>query len=70
VLGDQPSYATFDLATGISRDSWRLTFYVENVTDELGEISRYSPCATSVCTSPNVVTLRPRSFGLSFGQRF
>jgi hypothetical protein len=42
----------------------------ENVTDKLGEISRFSPCATSVCTSPNVVTLRPRSFGLNFGQRF
>jgi len=48
LLGNQPAYATVDLTTGVSHGNWTAEFYIENVTDELGEISRYSPCATSV----------------------
>ena len=70
LLGRQPAYGTGDLSTGLSHGNWTAEFYIENVTDELGEVSRYSPCATSVCTSPNVVTVRPRTFGLQFGQKF
>ena len=70
LLGNQPAFATFDFALGLSRGSWTAEFFVENVTDKLGEISRYSPCATAVCTSPNIVAVRPRTYSLRFGQRF
>jgi outer membrane receptor protein involved in Fe transport len=70
LLGRQPAYATADLSAGIARGNWMAELYIENVTDELGEVSRYSPCATAVCTSANVVTVRPRTFGLQFGQKF
>jgi len=70
IIGTQPSYTTGDLAFGVGRGNWTAELFVENVTDELGEVTRYPPCAASVCTAPLVVTIRPLTFGLKFGQRF
>ncbi len=70
LLGRQPAYTTLDLGFGLARGNWTADLRVENATDELGELSRYAPCAPSVCSSPNVVTVRPRTFELRFGQRF
>jgi outer membrane receptor protein involved in Fe transport len=70
VIGKQPSFTTADLSFGVARDSWTLGIYVENVTDELGQVTRYTGCSPSVCFSPLVLTVRPRTYGLTFGQRF
>ena len=70
LLGRQPAYTTVDLSFGVAHGNWTADLLVENATDELGELSRYAPCAPSVCTSSNVVTVRPRTFGLRFGQKF
>ena len=70
VTGEQPAYTTADLTFGLAGSSWTAELYVENVTDELGQSTRYTPCSASICTSPIVITVRPRTFGLKFGQRF
>ena len=70
VTGKQPAYTTADLTFGLAGSSWTAELYVENVTDELGQSTRYTPCSASICTSPIVITVRPRTFGLKFGQRF
>ena len=70
LLGRQPAYTTVDLSFGVAHGNWTADLLVENATDELGELSRYAPCAPSVCTSSNVVTVRPRTFALRFGQKF
>jgi hypothetical protein len=70
IIGTQPSYTTGDLAFGVGRSNWTAELFVENVTDELGEVTRYARCATDKCPVPFVVTIRPLTFGLKFGQRF
>jgi outer membrane receptor protein involved in Fe transport len=70
IIGTQPSYTTGDLSFGLGRGNWTAELFVENVTDELGQVTRYPPCDAATCTSPLVVTIRPLTFGLKFGQRF
>jgi outer membrane receptor protein involved in Fe transport len=70
IIGKQPAYTTADLSFGLASGNWTAELFVENVTDELGEATRYTPCSPSICASALVVTVRPRTFGLKFGQRF
>jgi outer membrane receptor protein involved in Fe transport len=70
VIGKQPSYTTADLSFGLASGNWTAELFVENVTDELGQVTRYTACSPSICASPLIVTVRPRTFGLKFGQRF
>ena len=70
IIGTQPSYTTADLSFGLGRGNWTAELFIENVTDELGQVTRYPPCSASICTAPLVVTVRPLTFGLKFGQRF
>ncbi len=70
IIGKQPAFTTGDLAFGFGSGNWTAELFVENVTDELGQVTRYPPCAASICPAPLVVTVRPRTFGLKFGQRF
>ena len=70
LIGTQPSYTTADLSFGLASGNWAAELYVENVLDELGEATRYTKCTPSVCTSPIVIIVQPRTFGLKFRQRF
>ena len=70
VLGMQPGYASFDFSTGVQRGNWTAEFFIENLTDKRGEQIRYTSCAPETCSLINVIPIRPRLVGLSFGQRF
>ncbi|MBS0394865.1 MAG: TonB-dependent receptor [Proteobacteria bacterium] len=70
VLGMQPAYATFDFTTGVAKDNWTFDFFIENLTDKRGESIRYASCAPSTCNLINVIPIRPRLVGISFGQKF
>jgi len=70
VLGMQPGYASFDFSTGVQRGNWTAEFFIENLTDKRGEQIRYTTCAPETCSLINVIPIRPRLVGLSFGQRF
>jgi iron complex outermembrane recepter protein len=70
VTGPQPGYATFDFAVGVGRASWTTEFYVANAFDNRGQSIRYTTCATSTCQLVNVIPVRPRLIGLTFGERF
>ena len=79
ILGDMPAYNMLDLVTGISKDSWTLSLYVKNLTDERAQFNRYTMCSVSVCgsSSPNYpdgqvyeVVSTPRTIGLRFTQDF
>jgi iron complex outermembrane recepter protein len=70
VLGTQPGYGSIDLALGIAHDNWTSEFYVQNATDRRADAIRYASCAPSTCKLVNVIPIRPRLVGLSFGRRF
>jgi iron complex outermembrane receptor protein len=69
-VGIQPGFASVDVATGVTRDKWTMEFYVENLFDKRGEAIRYTSCAPSACSLVNVIPIKPRQVGISFGQRF
>jgi iron complex outermembrane receptor protein len=71
-------YTLVNLSTGIEKDNWTLSLYVNNLFDERAEIDIEDPGYGSGL--PNLKrppghawttnTNRPRSFGIRFGQRF
>src|SRR5215510_6686053 len=70
-LGIQPSYTTADFSAGVTRDSWTVQVYVNNLTDERARLGTFAQCATEVCgVNPYYMTNQPRTYGLKFGQRF
>jgi outer membrane receptor protein involved in Fe transport len=81
ILGKLDAYTTADLSAGISKNSWSLSVYVNNVFDERADISRFTNCAETVCGAAGVVpeypngqvytvTNQPRTFGVRFSQEF
>jgi hypothetical protein len=50
---------------------YNVELFVENVSDERAELTRFAQCAEAVCGAQTyIVTNRPRSFGVRFGQKF
>jgi len=71
LVGDQPAYTVVDLSTGISNGTYSFELFVNNVFDELAEVTRYAECANSVCGYQTyIVPFQPRTVGVKFGQRF
>jgi len=67
--GELDGYMMADFSTGISKDNWHLSAFVDNAFDTTGEVYRWDQC--TVCGDATYVTPRqPRTFGLRFGQKF
>jgi outer membrane receptor protein involved in Fe transport len=71
-------YTLVNLSTGIEKDNWTLSFYINNLLDMRAEIDiedpGYGTPLTNLIRPPGhawtTATVRPRSFGIRFGQRF
>jgi outer membrane receptor protein involved in Fe transport len=78
LLGEMPSFGTIDLSLGGEKDNWSVEFFAKNLTDERGQLNRYTPCTLSVCGAafPGVpralyiVPIQPRLIGIRIGQTF
>ncbi len=71
LVGDTPSYTSFDFAIGTAKDNWTLQAFVNNLTDERGENARTAECAASNClTNYRIVPILPMNYGIKFGQKF
>jgi len=71
ILGGQPGYEVVDFSAGVSRDSYSIELFVNNVFDEDGMLYRYVQCAEAVCgAQPYVVTTPPRTIAVKFSQKF
>ena len=71
VLGKLPAYTTVDLTAGGVWNNWSFELSIANVFDERGENTRFTGCATAVCSAQvYTVPIRPRLIGLRIGQRF
>ncbi len=81
LVGNLAAYTTLDLSTGISRGSWSIDMYINNVFDTRAQLYKYTECAASVCAAHGVVpqypdgqvyvvTSQPRTIGIRFKQDF
>jgi len=70
ILGNNRAYSLADFSFGFGKDSWTAELFVNNAFDKRADITRFSQCREEMCTKPYIVTNRPRTIGLKFGQRF
>lgn len=70
LLGELDAYTTVDVSAGVENGTYSLELFVDNVADERGELTRFTQCAEATCLQPYIVPVRPRTFGLRFGQKF
>ena len=71
IIGKNDAFGQIDLAAGLQRDAWGVELFVDNVTDERGEIYKYAQCATDTCgPNPYVAINQPLTFGLRVNRRF
>ncbi|KUR79821.1 TonB-dependent receptor [Novosphingobium sp. FSW06-99] len=71
LLGDAPPFTSFDFSAGVSHDKWNVEFFIENLFDERGQLSRNTFCAIEVCSaSTRALPIKPRFLGLKFSNKF
>jgi hypothetical protein len=61
----QESYAIANVSVGITKDDWKVEFYIDNLTDESAVLYIDTQQFT-----PKVVTNRPRTLGLRLSYDF
>jgi iron complex outermembrane recepter protein len=77
-LGVMPAYTTADFDFGVERNKLSLEFFIKNAFDTLGQVNRYTPCTTAVCSQSYagmpaavyVVPIPPLTTGIKVSQRF
>ncbi|MDE2410306.1 MAG: TonB-dependent receptor [Sphingomonadales bacterium] len=68
-IGDLPAFGQVNLALGATLKKYSFEIYLQNVSDERGQLSRYVECGA--CTDrPYVVATQPRTVGVRFGADF
>lgn len=72
LLGGTDAFTTFDLSLG-GQLANRMTveFYIQNIFDERGALSRNSQCVLGPCfANGRIYPVKPQIIGIKFGQRF
>ncbi|HEX4740762.1 MAG TPA: TonB-dependent receptor [Caulobacteraceae bacterium] len=77
-LGYMPAYATADFSFGVERNKLTLEIFIKNAFNSLGQVNRYTPCTTAVCSvsyfgqpaAVYVVPITPLTAGIKVSQRF
>jgi iron complex outermembrane recepter protein len=71
-LGQEPSYAVADFATGYQWSSFTAELYLTNAFNRLAVLDRYAECDPATCGQIAVYSVpnQPRTVGLRFGERF
>ena len=70
-LGQQRAFATLDLTAGVTHDNWFIDLSLLNATDTRADLYRFDECTPQVCgAEPYIVTNRPRTVAIKFGQSF
>jgi iron complex outermembrane receptor protein len=71
VLGSTPGFSTFDFSAGFSLNQINLEFFMQNVFDKRGELSRNAYCGSLLCyENYRSYPAKPRLFGVKMAQRF
>jgi iron complex outermembrane receptor protein len=71
-LGNTAPFKTFDLAIGgATENDLTFEFYIQNMFDDHGALSRNSQCVETTCfVNGRTYPIKPQLFGVKFGQRF
>lgn len=71
VVGNLPAYAMVNLKLGADGlNGMHLDFFINNLTNRLAELSRYTASNPSVNNQVYILPAQPRTFGIEFGQDF
>lgn len=72
LLGNTNAFTTFDLSLGGAlSNQTTFEFFVQNIFDDRGQLSRNSQCIIGPCfANGRVYPVKPQQFGIRFGQRF
>jgi outer membrane receptor protein involved in Fe transport len=71
VVGNLPAYALVNLRLGVDGlNGMHMDFFVNNLTNRLAELSRYTASNSSVNNQVYILPAQPRTFGIEFGQDF
>lgn len=71
LLGDTDGFTTFEFSAGVKKDNWTVDAFIQNAFDERGLLTRNTFCSITFCSgSSRAFPVKPRFFGVRFGQRF
>lgn len=71
LLLDTAAFTTVDFSTGVSHNRWDLEFFIQNIGDSRGQLSRNTFCAITICSSSTrTLPSKPRFIGLKFSNKF
>lgn len=71
LLGNTKGFVSFDFSAGLKKDNWNLTLFLQNAFDKRGQLTRNTFCSIDFCSgSSRTFTIKPRFFGVRFGQQF
>ncbi len=63
--------ATLDLTAGVAHGNWFFDVSLLNATDTRADLYRFDECTPQVCgAEPYILTNRPRTLAIKFGQSF
>lgn len=70
----QPAYTIVNLAAGIEKESWTFDLFLDNVTDERAQVTRYDSNYFDpfgeIFQDTTIGVNRPRTIGVRYGRRF
>jgi outer membrane receptor protein involved in Fe transport len=67
-IGDLPSATTLNWSYGLTYKTIDAELFVDNVTDERDQLTRFTQC--SICTRAYAVVETPRTIGIKIGSKF
>lgn len=70
VRQEYPSYAKLDIHAGIKRDRWTVNLFVNNATDRRAPLQGGLDGPTTYANPESFIYLQPRTYGVSFMQKF
>lgn len=71
LLGDTGSFASFDMSFGVAKSNWKAEFFIQNIFDRRGILTKNTFCQIQVCEhSTRSYPIKPQFFGIRFGQTF
>ncbi len=71
LLGNTKGFVSFDFSSGIKKDNWSVTLFLQNAFDKRGQLTRNTFCSIDFCAnSSRTFTIKPQFFGIRFGQKF
>jgi outer membrane receptor protein involved in Fe transport len=71
LLGDTKGFASFDMSLGVNKNNWKVEFFIQNIFDKRGILTKNTFCQIQVCEhSARSYPIKPQFFGIRFGQNF